>query len=140
MEQSGDESKGKNPPDQDDLNPFGTLIGLHFSTWGDGRSLCHLEVTPALLNPNGGLHGAAVYAMADTGMGGALVSTLETGQICTTVEIKISYFRAVKGGQLHCHARVIQKGRRLAFLEAAVYNEDILVAQATGTFAILEPQ
>ncbi|MCA9900947.1 MAG: PaaI family thioesterase [Ardenticatenaceae bacterium] len=119
-----------------DGHPFGHLIGLEFSAWGEGQSSCHLEVKPALLNPNGVLHGAVIYAMADTGMGGALVSTLEAGQVCSTVEIKISYFRAILAGRLRCDARVIQKGKRLAFLEAAIYQDDALIAQATGTFAI----
>jgi acyl-CoA thioesterase len=121
---------------EDEKNPFGRLIGLHFSGWGDGQSVCHLAVTPALLNPNGVLHGAAVYTMADTGMGGALVSVLDAGQLCTTVEIKISYFRAVVAGVLRCHARVVHQGKRIAFLEAMVYDEEVLIAQATGTFAI----
>lgn len=121
---------------EDEKNPFGQLIGLQFASWGDGESACHLEVTPALLNPNGVLHGAVVYALADTGMGGALVSTLDAGQVCTTVEIKISYFRAVVAGTMRCHARVVHRGKRITFLEAMVYNEDALIAQATGTFAI----
>lgn len=124
------------PDDEDEKNPFGRLIGLHFSSWGGGQSVCHLEVTPALLNPNGVLHGAAIYTMADTGMGGALVSVLDAGQLCTTVEIKISYFRAVVTGALRCHSRVVHQGKRIAFLEARVYHEEALIAQATGTFAI----
>ncbi|MCB0035473.1 MAG: PaaI family thioesterase, partial [Anaerolineales bacterium] len=71
-----------------------------------------------------------------TGMGGALVSILEAGQVCTTVEIKISYFQAVLAGRLRCDARVIQKRKRLAFLDADVYQDDVLIAQATGTFVI----
>jgi len=117
-------------------NPFGDLIGLHFTEWHNGQSRCHLEVTPSLLNPNGVLHGAVIYALADTGMGGALVSILDETQFCSTVEIKISYLRPVTAGQLICDAKVLQKGRRITFLEAAVYNNDVLVAQATGTFAI----
>lgn len=121
---------------EDEKNPFGRLIGLHFSSGGDGQSVCHLEIAPTLLNPNGVLHGAVVYTMADTGMGGALVSVLDAGQVCMTVEIKISYFRAVVTGTLRCHSRVIHQGKRIAFLEAMVYHEDALIAQATGTFAI----
>lgn len=124
------------PDNEDEKNPFGRLIGLHFSSWGGGQSVCHLEVTPALLNPNGVLHGAAIYTMADTGMGGALVSVLDAGQLCTTVEIKISYFRAVVAGTLRCHSRMVHQGKRIAFLEATVYHEEALIAQATGTFAI----
>lgn len=117
-------------------NPFGSLLGLHFSEWHEGRSLCHIDIAPSLLNPNGVVHGAVVFALADTGMGGALVSALNEGETCTTVEIKISYLRSAIAGQLRCEARVIQRGKRIAFLEALVYSEGTLIAQATGTFAI----
>lgn len=121
-------------------NPFGDLIGLHFDSWGDGRSLCRIELTPKLLNPNGVTHGAVLYAMADTGMGGALLTTLDGGRYCTTVEIKISYFRALRSQRLSCESWVVHRGKRIAFLEAAVSDDDGLVAQASGTFAILEPR
>lgn len=117
-------------------NPFGSLLGLHFSEWHQGRSLCHIDITPLFLNPNGVVHGAVIYALADTGMGGALVSVLDRSELCTTAEIKISYFRSVMTGQLRCEAKVVHKGKRIAFLEALVYSNDTLIAQATGTFAI----
>lgn len=117
-------------------NPFGSLLGLHFSEWRQGRSLCHIDITSLFLNPNGVVHGAVIYALADTGMGGALVSILDQDELCTTVEIKMSYFRSITTGQLRCEARVIQRGKRIAFLDALVYSGDTLIAQATGTFAI----
>jgi acyl-CoA thioesterase len=117
-------------------NPFGSLLGLHFSEWHQGRSLCHIDITSLFLNPNGVVHGAVIYALADTGMGGALVSILDQDELCTTVEIKMSYFRSITTGQLRCEARVIQRGKRIAFLDALVYSGDTLIAQATGTFAI----
>ena len=98
------------------------------------------ELTPKLLNPNGVTHGAVLYAMADTGMGGALLTTLDGGRYCTTVEIKISYFRALRSRRLSCESWVVHRGKRIAFLEAAVSDDDGLVAQASGTFAILEPR
>lgn len=123
-------------PDPPLLNPFADLIGLHFSECVQGESVCHLALTPALLNPYGVAHGAVLYALADTGMGKALVSLLDAGQRCATIEIKISYFQAVRGGELRCEARVLQKGSRVAFLQAAIYQGERPVAQATGTFAI----
>lgn len=121
-------------------NPFGDLVGLRFDSWGDGESLCSIELRPHLMNPNGVLHGAVVYALADTGMGGALVSALDGGRICATVEIKISYFRSVTAGRLICQSRVVYQGRRTAFLEATVGDDDGPIARASGTFAILEPR
>ena len=117
-------------------NPFAVLIGLRFSAAAGGQSECRLDITPPLLNPNGVVHGAVVYALADTGMGGALVSALEAGQACATVEIKMSYLRAATAGTLTCTARVLQKGRRIAFLEARVFNDGRLMATASGTFVL----
>ena len=121
------------------FNPFGDLVGLDCFGQENGRCHCRLEVSPALLNPNGVVHGAALYALADTAMGGALVSQLSPGQPCTTIEIKISYFKAVRAGTVTCTARMVQQGKRIAFLAADVHNGEVLVAQATGTFAILPP-
>lgn len=117
-------------------NPFADLIGLRFSAAAGGQSECRLDITPSLLNPNGVVHGAVVYALADTGMGGALVSALAAGQACATVEIKMSYLRAATAGTLTCTARVLQKGRRIAFLEARVFNDGRLMATASGTFVL----
>lgn len=116
------------------------MIGLRFDSWSDGRSRCHIDLTARLLNPNGVAHGAVMYALADTGMGGALVSALAEGRYCTTVEIKIAYFRAVKAGKLVCESWMVHQGKRIAFLEATVEDDNGPVARASGTFAILEPR
>lgn len=117
-------------------NPFGKLIGLRLSEWGDGVCIYHLTVSEEHLNPNGVVHGAVIYALADTGMGGALVSSLPEGQQCATIEIKISYYRPARSGELSGKAHVVRLGKRIAFMAAEVHNNDTLIAQATGTFAI----
>lgn len=81
-------------------------------------------------------HGAVLYALADTGMGKALVSLLDAGQRCATIEIKISYFRPMTAGEVRCEAKVVHKGGRVAFLEATLYQGQEAAGQATGTFAI----
>ena len=120
------------------FNPFGELIGLNFTAYGEGHSRCELQVKKELFNPHGVLHGGVVYTMADTGMGGALYSILEEGELCTTVEIKIAYFAAVKSGTLVCDTRVIERRWRIAIIESEVKNGDELVAKALGTFYIYD--
>ncbi|HEX6387330.1 MAG TPA: PaaI family thioesterase [Anaerolineae bacterium] len=117
-------------------NPFAELIGLRLAAAGDGRSQYVLEVSDQLLNPNRVLHGAAMYAMADTGMGAALVSLLERDESCATVEIKINYIRPVTSGHLTCQTKVVHKGKRIAVLESEVENDGRLVARALGTYYI----
>ena len=120
------------------FNPFGELIGLTFEEFGDGSSRCALEVTDELLNPHGVVHGGAIYSMADTGMGAALYSAIEEEELCTTIEIKISYLRAVKSGRLVCDTRVLSRTRKVAVLESEIRSGEKLVAKASGTFFVYD--
>jgi len=114
---------------------------LHISNLGakDGRAEYRLDVTPEMLNPHGVLHGGAVYVMVDYSMGGATMAVLPPGQICATIEIKISYLRSVRGGVLTCTTEIIKRGQSVVFLESKVRDgSDVLVAAATGSFAIIQ--
>ena len=104
------------------FNPFAHLIGLNFTKFEKGWTHCTLDVANQLPNPHNVLHGGVIYSMADTGMGGALFSVLEPGQTCTTVEIKISYFKPVTSGTLICESKIVNKGRKIATLESEITN------------------
>ena len=118
-------------------HPFADLIGLTVDQQGDGSSTLLLPVDGRHLNPHGVVHGAVIYAMADTGMGAALYSVLDAGYACATIDISISYFRPVVDGQLLCQTVVENKGRTVAHLTARITQNDKLVAQASGNFAII---
>lgn len=118
------------------FNPFGELMGLEFTICADGKSECSLKAEEKLLNPHGVVHGGALYSMADTGMGGALYTLLEEGELCSTVEIKITYFKPVTAGRLSCETQVVNRSRSLASLESSIMNDGNLVAKATGTFFV----
>ncbi|MFF0612720.1 PaaI family thioesterase [Nocardia tengchongensis] len=117
---------------------FGALIGLNMVEFDrDGaRSVCTLAVEPQLLNPHGVLHGGATYSMADQGMGAAVYCVLGEGESCATIEVKIVYLAAVRGGEVECESRVINRGKRVIALESELRNEGRLVAKALGTFAV----
>ncbi|MBT9589078.1 PaaI family thioesterase [bacterium] len=117
------------PLDSAGFNPFGELIGLSFTGVEDGCSRSLLQVEPKLKNPNGVVHGGALYAMADTGMGAALLTLLEDDEVCTTVEIKIQYFKSATSGSLTCESRVVHRASRLAFLESEIRNGDRVVVE-----------
>lgn len=118
-------------------HPFAELIDLHVEEKAAGASTLSLAVAPQHLNPNGVVHGAVLYALADTGMGLALYLTLDAGEICATIEIKINYFKPVSEGKVVCEAKLVNRGKSIANLEARLYRDDLLVAQANGNFAIL---
>jgi acyl-CoA thioesterase len=121
-------------------HPFADLIALHTEEAAAGHSRLGLTVGPAHLNPHQVVHGAVLYAMADTGMGAALYPTLAAGEICATIEIKISYFKPVSQGQLSCVTTLVNRGKTIANLESRIHLGGVLVAQANGNYAIFMPR
>jgi acyl-CoA thioesterase len=122
----------------EDHDPYGKYTGLTFTKWEKGYSQCVLEVNPDLLNPYGAVHGGVTFTMADSGMGFALVSCLEKGERCVTIETKIVYFKAVMAGTVTCDTRVINKGKRVATMESEITQDGQLVAKALGTWSIFK--
>ena len=121
-------------------HPFAELIDLKIEKCGAGHSTLSLVVTNDHLNPNKVVHGAVIYAMADTGMGSALYPTLAKGEICATIEIKMNYFKPILAGRLTCTTMIVNRSKTIANLESRVFLEDVLVAQANGNYAIFVPR
>ncbi|MEO8022119.1 PaaI family thioesterase [Polaromonas sp.] len=119
--------------------PFVEHVGMRIEAQVEGRSRCTLVVEDFHRNSTGRVHGGVAFTLADTGMGAALYSTLEPGEQCATIEIKINYFKPVLGGRIVCISEVVNKGRRVANMESSVYVDDVLVAKANGSFAIFRP-
>jgi acyl-CoA thioesterase len=118
------------------VSPFRDLVGYQFTSLEKGYSRCVLEVEKKLLNAAGIMHGGAIFALADAGMGGALWSSVREGELYVTLECQIVYFRAVSSGTLVCETRLINRGKRIATLEAEVRRDGELVAKAVGTYLI----
>ncbi len=121
------------------ISPFREMIGITYTHVGDGRSRCVMDVDDRLFNPGRFVHGGATFAMVDSGMGAALLSVLDEGESCSTVDSKIVYLKAVRSGRLTCDSRVVQKGKKLAVLEAEVTNDGEPAARGLATFLIYRP-
>ena len=118
------------------FSPFRDLVGITFTKVEGGYSHCVVEVDKKLLNPAGIVHGGALYTLADSGMGAALFSFVDEGELFLTIETSVFYFKAVSSGTLTCEARVVHRGKRIAVMEAEIKNGGQLVAKAVGTFSI----
>lgn len=118
---------------------FSERVGLEFTDLEAGYSRGVLDVTDELLNPNGVLHGAVLYTMADTGMGAATQTELAEDERCATIEVKINYLRPVRAGRVVCETTLVRKGRSVAYLESDLSNDGETVARATGSFSVFSP-
>ena len=117
--------------------PFLQHVGARIVEKADGASVVSLAIQPHHRNSSGIVHGGVPYTLADTAMGAALYSVLGPEERCATIEIKIAYFRPVTEGELVCRGRIVHRGRNTASLEASLTVAGALVANATGTFAIV---
>lgn len=121
-------------------HPFAELIDLRELERGPGSSRFALTVRDAHLNPHRVVHGAVLYAMADTGMGAALVPTLDAGELCATIQITMHYFKPVaEGAEVTCSTELVHRGKRVAHLESRLQAQGTLVATASGSYAIFRP-
>jgi acyl-CoA thioesterase len=119
-------------------HPYADLIGFRITEVTPGRSTLELDVREELLNPHLVVHGAALFSLADTGMGAALYPMLDAGESCATINCGINYFRGVRDGLIACTTIVKNKGRNVATLESEIWNDGKLVATAQGQFSIFQ--
>ena len=117
------------------------LIGFEMKEFADGKAIVVLAAGPQHANPMGTLHGGILCDIADAAMGMAFASTLAVDETFTTVELKINFFRPVWTAQLRAEGAVVQRGRRVGYVECTISDEENrLIAKAASTCIVLRGQ
>jgi len=120
-------------------NPFFCFTGIDIVKAEPGNAVLTLTVRPELYNGVGWLQGGMLVALADEAMALALYPLLGTNEGIATIAESTSFIRGVRNGTIRAEARVIKKGRRVAFMEAEVTADDdekTLLSRTTASFAI----
>ena len=107
------------------------------------RGLAIFEGSPdgSVYNPLGTVHGGYAATMLDTACGIAVHSQMTATQGYTTLELKVAYHRAMtdKSGRVRAEGRVMSMGRRAAFAEGKLFDEQgRLCASATSTLLVFD--
>jgi uncharacterized protein (TIGR00369 family) len=79
-----------------------------------------LPYSDKVTQQQGGFHGGAMGALADIAAGYAGLTVAPAGMEVTTVEYKINFLAAFKGGELRAVGRVLKGGKRLIITVADV--------------------
>jgi len=119
--------------------PITTLIGFSLVSVEPGLAVVELPIDERHVNPFGNVHGGLICDIADAAMGAAYHSTLTDQEICSTLELKVSFLRPAPASTLRAEGRVIKAGKSVGFLECDVKDtEGNLIARATSTLMRLK--
>ena len=119
---------------------FMHLIGADLTVITPGRVEAELTMGTQHLQQRGFAHGGLTATMADLVAGFAAVTLVPDNFGVVTSDLKISYFNPGIGQKMKAIGWVLKAGRRLHFCEAEVWCDDVLIAKASATMAVLEPQ
>ena len=121
-----------------DPSTFYALLGMSLEELGEGTSRFVMDTDPRFFNAGGVIHGGALASIADASIAAALATLIDPErETMATVEMKINYIAAARGGSVSCEAKIIQKGRSVAVGESWVYDGDgKLLAKAMATFLV----
>jgi uncharacterized protein (TIGR00369 family) len=121
----------------------GIGVSLDFKLIAVEEGLATFEGVPGehAYNPIGSVHGGYAATLLDSACGCAVHSKLNAQQTYTTLELKVSYLRAMTKdtGPVRAEGRVVNMGRRVAFAEATLKDaQGKLYATATSTLLVIE--
>jgi uncharacterized protein (TIGR00369 family) len=118
--------------------PLANLLGFRAVEVDAGRCVMELDAGEEHGNIIGTLHGGVLAAVADSAMGVAFAATLEAGERCTTVELRINFLRPFDKGRIRAVAQVVRRGRNLGYLECDLLDAaGQLLARSSSTYMVL---
>ena len=116
--------------------PVAQLLGFRLMSISTDEAIVELDVAERHANPMGTIHGGILCDIADAAMGLAYAATLGADEDgFTSLELKINFLKAVRGGRLRAIGRVVHAGHTIGLVEGDVVNQKgELVARASSTF------
>lgn len=120
--------------------PLSRHLGFRLTAFAAGRATFAAEPSPLYRNPMGTMHGGWTTSILDSAMGYAVFSTLAPDETFTTLELKTSFARPVRGdvSPLAAEGVVLTRGRKVVLAEARMTDPaGRLLAHATSTCLVL---
>ena len=90
------------------------------------------------LRPGGTVSGPTMFTLADVAAYVAVLAHIGPVALAVTTSLNINFLRKPEPEKLFCRARILKLGKRLAVVEATLFqeNEDEPVAHAVATYSI----
>ncbi|MDE1165880.1 MAG: PaaI family thioesterase [Pseudomonas sp.] len=120
--------------------PIGALMDFVPIEWDDGLFIFQGTPDTRHYNPLGSVHGGYAATLLDSCMGCAIHTRLAAGQGYTTLDLRVSYVRALTAttGPIRAEGKIVHLGRSTALAEGRIYDaEGRLYATGSTTCMIL---
>lgn len=88
--------------------------------------------TDRFANPAGKVQGGMLGAMLDALTASMVDATLEPGEHVASLNLNVGFVRPAVAGELHGVARLVQRGRSVAHVQAQLRQQGKVVATATA--------
>ncbi len=114
---------------------FVETCGFRLVSAADGQARVELDVTPAVVNVSGVLHGGALATLVDYAGTAAIKTADRQGRAGVSTDLNVSFFAPAPGGAtVVADAQVLKIGKNLAFVTVDVRLPDgTLVGQGRMT-------
>jgi uncharacterized protein (TIGR00369 family) len=124
----------------DNFAPWVLQLGLTVESLGTDRAVLRLPWSGRLAREGGALSGQALMAAADTATVLAVSAARGGYGPMTTVQQSASFQRAVTGADVLIEAVLTKLGRRMAFADITMTDEDSgrIAARASTVYALLD--
>lgn len=123
------------------IPPSARLLGCRPIEADPERGFCRnaFAVKPEFCNPLGGLQGGFIAAMLDDTMAVGSLFKIGGGYVVPTLEMKVSYQKAISCREVFAEGWLVHAGRTVAFLEGQLFDEaGDVCARASATALIRE--
>jgi uncharacterized protein (TIGR00369 family) len=130
------------PKEMDGLNnnSLYQTIGIVVEEANDGKARSKLRPIPAFCWPfEGQPHGGVLFILMDTTMAWAVLTKIERGYNCATINLDIQYTKQARGDIFTCQAWIAHQATRIVYVRADILDtEGQLVATGQGTFKVIK--
>jgi acyl-CoA thioesterase len=121
-------------------NSLYQALGIVVEEAKGGKARSKLRPVSAFCWPfEGQPHGGVLFTLMDTTMAWAVLTRLEQGYNCATINLDIQYTKRAGGDILTCQAWVTHKATRIIYVRADILDtEGQLAATGQGTFKVIK--
>lgn len=114
--------------------------GNHFRVTQIGTGTATMQLQPGThhLRPGGTVSGPSLFTLADVGCWITILAQIGPRPMVVTTNLNINFLRLPQQAVIDCDCRILKLGKRLAVVDALMYQKDPSqpVAQATATYSI----